>query len=146
MESKVCPLVGLSHYLNSLVGLSVDKDTNTHIYVAEIQPACASGKLSREKTCVNFVYLQKFSPRNLGHGILLHNKSKQYMSFLCKNRIFHQFAKVFSLKNFPLYATLTHILSLLAHAHKHLHSHTESQTPLCFLLLRSVWLPGGSSR
>ena len=61
---------------------------------------------------------------------------KSYFSPIWKN----------SLKSFPLYASLTHILSLLEHAHKHLFSHTESQTPLCFLLLGSVWLPGGSSR
>ena len=31
--------------------------------------------------------------------------SKQSVSFLCENLIFHQFAKVFSRKSFPLYCS-----------------------------------------
>ena len=62
-----------------------------------------SGKLSREKTFVNFAVLwlfaQVFSAK---FGSMAQQKQTICESFLCENRIFHQFAKVFSLKSFPL--------------------------------------------
>ena len=49
-------------------------------------------------------YLRKFSLRNLGawHPLTPY-KRVICKSFLRENRIFHQFAKVFFLKSFPLY-------------------------------------------
>ena len=51
-------------------------------------------------------YLWKFSLLNLGAWRpLAWQKQAIHESFLCENRIFHQFAKAFSLKSFPLYGT-----------------------------------------
>ena len=54
------------------------------------------GKLSREKTFANFAVWGMVS-------IGVAKASNPRQSFLCKNCIVHQFAKVFSLKSFPLY-------------------------------------------
>ena len=49
---------------------------------------------------------RKFSPRNLWAWCpLAQHKRAIRKSFLRKNRLFHQFAKVFSLESFPLYST-----------------------------------------
>ena len=49
-------------------------------------------------------YLPKFSPWNLGRGVLWHGTSEQSAKvFSAKIIFFHQFAKVFSLKSFRLY-------------------------------------------
>ena len=60
-----------------------------------------SGKLSKEKTFVNFKvcdYSQKW-----GRGILWqHNQFKQSTKCFSENHIFHQFTKFFSLESFPL--------------------------------------------
>ena len=62
-----------------------------------------SGKLSREKTFVNFavlwLFVEVFSAK---FGVLWHSKSN-HETFVSENHIFQQFAKVFSLKSFPLY-------------------------------------------
>jgi len=47
--------------------------------------------------------LRKFSPQILGHVSIV-AQANICESFLYKNRIFHQFAKVFSLERFPLYS------------------------------------------
>jgi len=47
-------------------------------------------------------YSWKFSPWNLGHAIIWRHQRTIHESFLCENLIFHQFAKVFSHKSFPL--------------------------------------------
>ena len=52
------------------------------------------------ETFTNFAVLWRLFWR---HGVLWCGKSKKCTSFLCKNRIFHQFAKVFSLESFLLY-------------------------------------------
>ena len=66
-----------------------------------------SGKLSRKKTFVNFAVLCLFTKvffvKFGGVASLARHKLAIRESFLRKNRIFHQFAKVFSLKIFPLY-------------------------------------------
>ena len=51
-------------------------------------------------------YTQKFSPRNLGRGILWRCKSEQSVKVFSAKSYFHQIAKVFSLESFPLYGTL----------------------------------------
>jgi len=49
-------------------------------------------------------YLWKFSPQNWGAWCPLAQQKRAIReSFLHENRIFHQFAKVFSLESFPLY-------------------------------------------
>ena len=97
MESKVCPLVGLSHYLNSLVGLSVDKDTNTHIYVGEIQPACSKRKTFEGENLREFcVFAKVFSMKFGAYGILLHSKSKQYVKVFFAKIIFFTNSRKFS--------------------------------------------------
>ena len=63
-----------------------------------------SGKLSRISWFCG--YSRKFSPRNLGAWCpLARHERAIHKSFLRENRIFHQFAKVFFLKSFPLYGT-----------------------------------------
>ena len=48
--------------------------------------------------------MRKFSPQNLGRGIFWRCKSERSAKvFSTEKRIFHQFAKVFSLESFPLY-------------------------------------------
>lgn len=47
-------------------------------------------------------YLQKFLCERWGCGIFWQHKQAVCDSFLHRNRIFHQFVKVFFLKNFPL--------------------------------------------
>ena len=106
---------------------SVTGGTHTHIheYLHHIHTACIpyGRKLLREKTFANFAVLwpfmkvfsvkfgnmasfgaaqasnlRKFSPQKLYFLPICE-------SFLCKNYIFYQFAKVFSLKSFLLYGT-----------------------------------------
>ena len=64
-------------------------------------------KLSREKTFANFAVLwlfaKVFSTKFGGVAPLALQKRATCESFLHENRIFHQFAKVFSLESFPLY-------------------------------------------
>ena len=66
-----------------------------------------SGKLSREKTFANFAVLWLFAKvffaKFGGVAPLVLQKRAIHESFLRENRIFHQFAKVFSLESFPLY-------------------------------------------
>ena len=66
-----------------------------------------SGKLLREKTFVNFVplwlFAKVFSAKFGGMASLARHKRVIRGTFLRGNRIFHQFAKVFSLESFPLY-------------------------------------------
>ena len=73
-----------------------------------------SRKLSREKTSTNFAVLwlfAKISPQNFGAWCpLAWQKQTTRKSFLCKNRIFHQFTKVFFLESFLLYGTLSVML------------------------------------
>ena len=63
-----------------------------------------SRKLLSEKTFTNFAVLwlairESFLRKIWERGVLWHSKSEQSVN------IFHQFAKVFSLKSFPLYST-----------------------------------------
>ena len=81
-----------------------------HIYIA--QHICHStqhipygGKISRMKTFVNFIvwwlFTKVFSAKlEVWCPLARHERS----SFLCENRIFHQFVKFFSLESFPLYS------------------------------------------
>ena len=63
-----------------------------------------SGKLSRGKTCKNFVVLwlfaKVFSVKFGGVVSLVQQKRAIRKSFLCESHIFHQFAKVFSLESY----------------------------------------------
>ena len=75
-----------------------------------------SGKLSREKTFVNFavlwLYAKVFSAKFGAWCPLGLQKRAICESFLRKNHIFHQFMKVFSLKSFPLYGISGHKIIL----------------------------------
>ena len=66
-----------------------------------------SGKLSREKIFTNFAIFhhpQKFSPRNSRHATPIMRPVITFCeSFLRKMLLSYRSAKVFSLKNFPLY-------------------------------------------
>ena len=66
-----------------------------------------SGKLSRKKTFVNFailcLFVKVFCMKFGGMASLARHKRAIRESFLRKNRIFHQFTKVFSLESFSLY-------------------------------------------
>ena len=70
-----------------------------------------SGKLLREKTFTNFAVLWLFAkvfPVKFG-GLVSLGAAQMGIpqKFLCKNCIFHQFVKVFSLESFPLYSIVT---------------------------------------
>ena len=61
-------------------------------------------------------YPQKFSPRNWGAWCPLAQQKRAICeSFLHENRIFCQFAKVFSLESFPLYSITRRSLRFLVH-------------------------------
>ena len=64
---------------------------------------------------------RKFSLQNLGvwHLLAWHKRAIRE-SFLCKNHIFHQFVKVFSLESLPLYGT-KYGISYFTHYHAQLH-------------------------
>ena len=76
-----------------------------------------SGKLSREKTFANFAvlwqFVKVFSMKFGAWCSLVRPKRAMRESFLRKNRIFHQFAKVFSFESFPLYSKLTSLQETL---------------------------------
>ena len=69
-----------------------------------------TGKLSRERTFMNFVvlwlFLKVFSAKFGSVISLMQHKRAICESFLRENRIFHQFAQVFSLESFLLYGIL----------------------------------------
>ena len=64
-----------------------------------------SGKLSREKTLQMQLFAKVFSTNFGACYPLVQQKRPIRESFLRKYHIFHQFAKVFSLKSFPLYGS-----------------------------------------
>ena len=68
---------------------------------------CIAGNFQGRKLISQFCgYLRKFSPRHLeAWHPLVQQKGAIRASFLQENRIFHQFAKVFSIESFPLYIT-----------------------------------------
>ena len=67
-------------------------------------------KFLREKTFANFLVLwlftKVFSTKFGGVASFAMAKASNPRKFFCENRIFHQFAKVFSLESFPLYSIL----------------------------------------
>ena len=80
--------------------------------ISSLCPQCVSclyipysRKLSREKTFANFMFLwlfaKVFSAKFEGMSSLAQHKRAIRESFLHETRIFHQFAKVFSLESFP---------------------------------------------
>ena len=67
---------------------------------------CIVGNFRGRKLPWLWGYSRKFSPRNFGEWHpLAWQKCAIRESFLRKNRIFHQFAKVFSLESSPLYGS-----------------------------------------
>ena len=61
-------------------------------------------------------YSLKFSPQNLGYGVLWYGKSDNLRKFSLRKSDFHQFAKVISIETFPLYSTcLYYTRQLLVH-------------------------------
>ena len=69
-------------------------------------------KLSREKTFARILqfcglYTKVFSAKFGGVALFARQKQAIHESFLRKNRIFHIFAKVFSLESFPLYGIMS---------------------------------------
>ena len=89
-----------------------------------------SGKLSREKTFVNFVVLWlfvKFFSEKFG-GVTPLALQKRAIR---KNRIFHQSVKVFSLKSFPPYGIVYTPVCL---CHSKPHNTTVKCQPICVIL------------
>ena len=86
-----------------LFGTTLIRASETYIY-----QILYSRKLSREKTFANFAVLRLFtkvfSVKFGGVASLCAEKRAIRESFLRENRIFHQFAKVFSLESFLLYS------------------------------------------
>ena len=73
---------------------------------------CIPGNFrAREKVSRFCGYSQKFSPQNLAPLAL--QKRAICESFLRENRVFHQFAKVFSLESFPLFGKSKHSLACI---------------------------------
>ena len=58
-------------------------------------------------------YAKVFSAKFRAWRPLVRQKRVIHESFLCENHIFHQFAKIFSLENFPLYGTVRQCSQLL---------------------------------